>query len=423
MHRPSSILLATYLLSSLAAAQGADDCASAQVLGSSLGPHLFDNTTATKDGPHDCNGEPVRKDVWFRWTAPATGGYVITDCGNTSFQTRYNVYDYQACPVTSAPLVDCAQSGCAGIGTRFSFPTLMGRDYLIRVGAKNFNQAGAGQFTLTFDPCWQVSDDGFEDNDSCDTVAPLDNGTYPGLKAQKHDQDWFLIDIEDGATVQVDAIFLHAGGNIETWLYDDCGGALLANGGSIDDNETVTWTNATGSCLQARFMVEIWLSDPGSECNTYDLIVQGAAPPGTCSGNIGTNYCGPSVPNSSGLSAEIAASGSTNVATNDVLLTASKLPFNQFGMFVNSMSQGTINPPGSQGVLCLSGGIGRYNAFIKNTGPTGEFSLQLDLTQTPTPGGIIAIQPGETWYFSTWFRDSNPTPTSNFTDGVGITFQ
>ena len=50
-------------------------------------------------------------------------------------------------------------------------------------------------------------------------------------------------------------------------------------------------------------------------------------------------------------------------------------------------------------------------------------SLQLDLLNTPTPAGPVAILPGETWYFTAWFRDSNPGPTSNFTDAVSILFQ
>ena len=35
---------------------------------------------------------------------------------------------------------------------------------------------------------------------------------------------------------------------------------------------------------------------------------------------------------------------------------------------------------------------------------------------------VIAIQSGETWNFQAWFRDSNPTATSNFTDGLEIQF-
>ncbi len=90
---------------------------------------------------------------------------------------------------------------------------------------------------------------------------------------------------------------------------------------------------------------------------------------------------------------------------------------------MNSESQGFSNPPGSQGNLCLSGAIGRYRTSVFDSGPAGAFALQLDLANTPTPGGPVAIQPGETWFFQAWFRDHNPTPTSNFSDGISITFQ
>ena len=58
-----------------------------------------------------------------------------------------------------------------------------------------------------------------------------------------------------------------------------------------------------------------------------------------------------------------------------------------------------------------------------NTGASGEFSLVLDLTAVPTPTGSVAVQAGETWYWQTWFRDQNPTSTSNFTDGLSVLFQ
>ena len=138
---------------------------------------------------------------------------------------------------------------------------------------------------------------------------------------------------------------------------------------------------------------------------------------------IGTNYCGPANLNSSGQSGVMAAWGFEVVAANSVRLDAAQLPANQWGMFVNSMTQGFVNPPGSQGNLCLGGAIGRYKQDIKNSGAGGQFSVQLDLTQTPTPGGPVAIQPGETWHFQAWYRDLNPGATSNFTDGLTILFQ
>lgn len=141
-------------------------------------------------------------------------------------------------------------------------------------------------------------------------------------------------------------------------------------------------------------------------------------------GSIGTNYCGPANPNSSGMPAVIGATGSLVVADNDVTLTASQLPANQFGYFLTSLDAGFVaNPGGSQGNLCLSGDIGRYVAQVANSGAGGEIVLTLDLTQVPTPTGTTSVLAGETRRWQCWFRDDNPGSTSNFTDGIALTFQ
>ena len=123
-------------------------------------------------------------------------------------------------------------------------------------------------------------------------------------------------------------------------------------------------------------------------------------------------------PNSTGVPGVMSAAGSVIVATNNVTLTADQITAD-FGYFLNSMSQGSFNPPTSNGILCLSGAIGRYNQpGLVQPGPS--FSITLDLTSTPTPTAFVAIQPGETWYFQAWYRDSG---SNNFTDGLEILFQ
>ena len=61
---------------------------------------------------------------------------------------------------------------------------------------------------------------------------------------------------------------------------------------------------------------------------------------------------------------------------------------------------------------------------IKNSGAGGVFQLALDLTQTPTPTGLVTVVAGDTWNFTAWHRDAvGGSVTSNFTDAVSITFQ
>ena len=139
----------------------------------------------------------------------------------------------------------------------------------------------------------------------------------------------------------------------------------------------------------------------------------------------GVNYCSANI-NSTGVGAAMSASGTNNVAANDLVLEASALPNNSFGFFLTSQTQGSVsNPGGSQGDLCLGGAIGRYvgTGQIQNAGSTGEIALAIDNTQVPQPTGLVAVSAGETWSFQAWYRDAiGGSATSNFTDGYEITF-
>jgi hypothetical protein len=80
---------------------------------------------------------------------------------------------------------------------------------------------------------------------------------------------------------------------------------------------------------------------------------------------------------------------------------------------MSSQTQAFIPRPGSsQDNLCIGGASGFYRKNLVYSGASGQFSLQSDLPQTPTPSGPVWIQPAETWDFQAWYRNNNPTRTS-----------
>ena len=139
----------------------------------------------------------------------------------------------------------------------------------------------------------------------------------------------------------------------------------------------------------------------------------------------GMNYCMANA-NSTGAAASMSATGSANVAANNLVLEANDMPNNSFGFFITSLTQGFVaGPGGSSGNLCVGGAIGRYVGAgqIKNSGGTGGISLAVDNTMQPSPTGFVTVAAGETWNYQAWFRDTTPMgpATSNFTDGLEIT--
>jgi len=141
-----------------------------------------------------------------------------------------------------------------------------------------------------------------------------------------------------------------------------------------------------------------------------------------CEELISMNYCSHGMLNSVGLNATISATGMSDVSANDLTLTCANMPPDKFGYFIASQTEDLLLLPGNtQGNVCMSGNIARFQAQVQNSGPGGTFAIDVDLTNVPT----VPREPvlgGQTWYFQCWYRDNNPGSTSNFTDGLAISF-
>ncbi|MEM9799242.1 MAG: hypothetical protein AAGA20_02885 [Planctomycetota bacterium] len=154
------------------------------------------------------------------------------------------------------------------------------------------------------------------------------------------------------------------------------------------------------------------------------------AQPGECLGPLGVDYCS-STANSTGVQGRLAAFGLRSASADAIRLEASSLPPFSFGFLLTSLTQDqVVTPPGSVGILCLGGGIGRFVApgQIMSSGPSGAFALdttagQWTVNAIPSPTGPYAAMAGITTSFQGWFRDSfGGPPVSNFTNGHAVTW-
>ncbi len=141
--------------------------------------------------------------------------------------------------------------------------------------------------------------------------------------------------------------------------------------------------------------------------------------PGLSQG-LGTNYCTAAV-NSTGAGAVMDASGSADIDLNNLVLHATGLPPDQFGIFFYGPEPAQL--PFGDGFRCVgAGGIGLFRIQPPVSTGTGVMSQGVDYTNPPTSAGQIS--PGSTWFFQAWYRDPVAGgATFNLSDGYEISFQ
>lgn len=217
-------------------------------------------------------------------------------------------------------------------------------------------------------------------------VAWTDYRAHPPLEAGLGDVYAARLD-DDGALLDPEGIAIATGPMIQ-------GAATLAGAGDDVLLSCVAWSEAHGA-----FRVHT---------------ARHGAP------FVGERVCSPAPVNSTGSFASLTAFGSDVAFDNDLTLGIDGAPPLVFGFIVTSETQAfTPNPGGSQGNLCIGGTVGRFLDDIFLTTAAGRATVDPDLTRMPIGPGIPAF-PGETWTFQAWYRDSNPGPTSNFTDAIAV---
>jgi hypothetical protein len=162
---------------------GTDTCTTPDVI-VGTGQFQFDNTTATTGTEGQAETLCLQfgfysniRDVWFTWTAPATGVVTVNTCGLTGIDTKIGIYNGTSCP--TGPALACNDDNCAtGFQTRLTFTATMGNSYVIQLGnseAPPPSSPGVGIFELQQSVLGPPPA-----NDVCATPTALPGvGTYP----------------------------------------------------------------------------------------------------------------------------------------------------------------------------------------------------------------------------------------------------
>jgi hypothetical protein len=120
-----------------------------------------------------------------------------------------------------------------------------------------------------------------------------------------------------------------------------------------------------------------------------------------------------SLANSTGGSALISTSGSPSLGANDLVLQAGPVP-NQTGLFFFGPSAQQV--PFGNGLLCITGGLSRLPASSAQNG-----ILEHGVNYSLAPATLL--QPGTTWSFQAWYRDTAAGGSLfNTSDAVRVTF-
>ena len=138
---------------------------------------------------------------------------------------------------------------------------------------------------------------------------------------------------------------------------------------------------------------------------------------------VAVNYC-VALPNSTGATASIGATGSLSITANTFALTVQGATPNQFGYFFYGPEQ--AQSPLGDGFLCVgAGALGLFRLVpAVLVDGTGGLTRAVDFEQPPANAGAGAILPGSTWNFQMWHRDSTAGggTGSNLTDGMSVLF-
>ena len=412
---------------------GSDNCATPDVIVGN-GPFAYDSSIATTglEGQTNArcfifNTSGIAFDVWFQWTAGATGWVQLNTCVGGAHDLKVAVYAGAGCP-TIEPIA-CDDDRCGTVGSTSSAPffATAGSVYTFQIGSYP-GQAGApGSFTM--DPFTPVA------NDDCATATVLTgNGPF----------GWDTTNATTGFVGQAEVLCSSEMLTYDVWYkwVSNCTGSAVVSlcAGSFADTKLAVYqangcpTSSSLACnddfcagggpsevtfsavLGQTYMIQLGMW-PGEVPSTGSFTLTTPCPPDPgvpfCSGDASGTAC-PCANNSavgdqvgclSSLStgAKLRAVGTAAITNDTVVLTGSQMSNSSVLYFQGTTQQNAgLGAVFGDGLRCAGGSVVRL-ATKTNVGGTSSYPVGAEIKISVK--GLIPAG-GATRTYQAWYRNS-----------------
>jgi hypothetical protein len=425
---------------------GNDSCAFATAI-AGQGVFPFDQTGSTTgaDGQAETacyffGGSTIDNDVWYDWTADASGTVAINTC--TSFvDTKLAIYPGAGCPVAGSA-IGCNEDSC-GLQSQVFATVVAGSVYSIQVGTFPGATAGSGNLDISITGSLQA-----DDCATPDVIAGQGTFAYnstiatTGLEGQAEASCYFF----GSAVIDNDVWF--------SWTADATGQASVSTclGAALDTKLAVypgvgcpldgsaLACNDDGCGLQSEVLLNVvtgtsYLLQVGNFPGTaggaasVDILITGPVEPGTpfcfcdaviapCT-NPGTagNGCGNG---SDPAGANLTATGNADVGADTLVFSATGLAPSQPGLYFQGINavNGGIGIVFGDGLRCAGGDVRRLGVAFAD--PAGSSSTAGFASTISAKGGVSL---GDLKHYQLWYRSPVGSPCGalfNLSNGYTI---
>ncbi len=440
----AALLVASFASARLALAQGSDLCATAQAI-TGTGAYPFDNSAATTDGvPNalcDYFGQTdIDNDVWFSWTAPSGGPFVVTTCGLTGIDSKIAVLDGSC----AGAVLACNDDACSSLQTSLVFAASAGSVYIVRVGTFPGSAGGSGTFTILPD----VPLDTRVNPANGHTYHLLRGGSWTTAEATAISLGGHLATIDDQAEHDWVLAQWHNWQGVDVDLWIGFNDAALEGAFMWADGTPVGYTNwdlnepndgGTGEdCTAMRknnpaaFWNDLANAPTGFHANPLAVV--------ELVGSIGTPLCfgdgsGIACPcgNNSAVGAEegclnsfaqggkLVGTGSPSISSDTLALQGSQMP-NSSALYF----QGTTTTGGGAGITfgdglrCAGGNVIRLGTKANSAGAS-QYPVGADPSVSVRGQCVV----GDVRTYQVWYRNAAvfcTAATFNLTNGLSVTW-